>query len=193
MEVMTVDQETGEVILTSEEQQELESKENESPKDYLTRIGDVIASKLQRARRYRLQAEKLAIPHEKTANWLVATINPLLKQYAPDVLPKYQSGENVGHYKSKTLNLSTISFSFTKDGGNYIANEERAIQFCKAMKSFYPSLANFVETKTILRKAELLSYLEKEGFMSKEDLKQDIMAFVSVVPVDEFAKVKVNI
>lgn len=160
------------------------SEKLEEMRVYLDDVGERIASKLERAKRYREQAERRAKPLEASAKFLLDSIKPILIQYAQAKLPKYQSGDNVGKYKSKTLDLETARFSFKKVGGTFIFNDEKAMDFINDNYDKYPELDRFVETKTSIDKSALAEFLKNW------ENQEEILAFMSNVPDNDFAEVK---
>jgi len=199
LETLTVDQDTGEVVLSPEELAILEgagSSQSENCFDlekYVDQVGDIIASKLERAQRYREQAEKRSKPLERSAEYLLLQITPHLRQLAEAKLPKYMSGDHAGQYKSKTLHLSNASFAFTKAGGNYIANEQQAMDFIREVYPLYPDIDKCIETVEKLDKPKLLSYLEREKLLEDDNYKERLMGFVGIVKEDPLASVKVKL
>jgi len=151
---------------------------------YLEEIGEKIASKLERAKRYKEQGERRASPLEASAKYLLDCIRPLLIKYAEARLPKYQSGKNIGKYSSKTLDLETARFSFKKASGAVIYNDDRALSWLQENSKSYPELSKFIETKTTITKPELTAFLK--NWKNQED----ILGFMSNCDDNEFAEVK---
>lgn len=176
------DTETGEISLTEEEFALVEEGKfilhAPNPQDlteYVDKLGDTISKKLEQAKRYREQAERRAAPLEKTAEWLLLQLTPLVQELAAQKLPKRADGT----FKSKTLNLPSCSFSFTKTGGPSIFDEKGALSWCRE-KGLYHFIKQSIE------KADLMDFLKKSDGINEAP-------FIVNHKVDEFAKVKVKL
>lgn len=192
-----VDTTTGEVVVAPEEQHLADTAANivctHKEIDYaelektINEIGDKIANKLERAKRYREQAERRSQPLENSAAYLLEQIKPALIELAKRKLPRFQSGKREGEFTTKTLNLESCRFAFRKDGGTFIANKEKAVEFCILSKDRHPELLGFTDIKTILA--------DEKGLLNwvKERNVTDYLEFISTSEVDEFAKVKCEI
>lgn len=172
------DVETGEITLTEEEFVLLEHGKTPfvTPAglaEYVDTMGDVITKKLEQAKRYREQAERRAKPLEKSANWLLQQLTPLLRELAATKLVKKSDG--------KTLHLASCSFSFTKVGGYAYAIDDDSIiaGWCKEM-----GMTQFVHEK--VDKPALMTFLQKTNGLNEAP-------FIVHHKVDEFAKVKVKL
>jgi hypothetical protein len=185
-------EETGEVLLDDFETKliarGIEGIPNEGSykelEDYINEIGDKISHKLEHAKRIRLQAERKAAPLEKSAQWMLDQIRPLLLELAKQKLPRYKDGAKAGEFKSKTLDLDSCRFAFRKAGGIFIHDEEGAIAYLDKHSD-----EKFTTIKTILDKAKALNWLISQHLLDKEET----LSFVTKTPLDELAKVEVKI
>lgn len=95
----------------------------------IDQVGDKIAVNASIAYRYMAQAEKRAAPYSEAASfWEKNFLIPMSEQLAPYRLPKYKTGKHAGEYREKTLNLPSISVSFTAKGGYYVHDKEMLIK-----------------------------------------------------------------
>jgi hypothetical protein len=190
---MKIDEETGEVLLDREERDLIALlKEDKAPpdlslEDYLNQVGDRITSKLERAKRLREQAERRAAPLEKSANYLLDCIAPVLRILAEEKLPRFQSGKKAGEFKSKTLDLETCRFAFRKAGGTFVFDPDKAIEYIKSGTDIDLDLLSCLSTKTVLDEKALLKVL------TERDTVKDHLDFVTISEVDEFATVKCEV
>lgn len=112
---------TGEVVTVSWflEQLGIAQLPERPDKELCAKILDVMHTYyLDRAARYREQAEKLAVPLDKRAQQWEAFFGPYLDACGDAFLPrKGQRAKDPGSFSNKTLDLITGSISWRKEGG----------------------------------------------------------------------------
>ena len=147
---LTVNEETGEVTLSPEDQRLLDELGNlpchpgnvdyRALEETCTAIADRLAKNMEQAARYRNQAELMCKRLDANAKFWQQQLAEPLKKLAEHKLPRVKSGERAGQFSSKTLHLPSLSFSFSREGGKYISNKIQALKFYREHVKDNPSL-----------------------------------------------------
>lgn len=127
---------------TKEEVAEFEAKVNE--------IGAIVVDKRERAARKLAQANAMAKPFLKAAEFWEEFAAGLAKALAPFKLPTFKSGKNKGGYSAKTMVLEDCSFSFRGTaGGFYVHNKDEVADW---LEKYCPDwlLSEFGARKSIV-------------------------------------------
>lgn len=189
----TVDAETGEVLDLPHQLQILgwseypqlgknpTAQELNDFEGKLEQVTDKICSYLERAARYRKQAEERAAPLEKSAGHWELFAKALAKALAVHRLPRVKTGPNAGNFTAKTLKLSSGNWAFSKVGGTSIFNfdefkkkvEEDGVEKHKDYASF-EIVVNYKKALAAVKEGKL------KGFPGVKESSEDPLGEVKV-------------
>lgn len=130
----------------------------------IEKIGDVIATDLERIARYKRNCEDRCKPLQDHIELYEKVFGGLIKEHAATKLKRVKTGKNAGNITgSKTIVYDTFAVSFEKTGGMWVSNKAELESFLLKNAEAREALKITVKQVPVYENKALLNMLKERG------------------------------